>query len=110
MVNYIKQRYGNPEGAWAHEQSAGWYDRGGLITEPVIGFGTQTGKSYGIAGSGPEWVVPAGSPGPAMGGGVLANNLSIMMPEGSTLAAAFTELNFRLKVAQQQGWAGISSG
>ena len=25
MCNYIKQRYGTPEAAWAHEQSAGWY-------------------------------------------------------------------------------------
>lgn len=30
MVNYIKQRYGNPEKAWAHEQSAGWYAGGGF--------------------------------------------------------------------------------
>jgi hypothetical protein len=25
MLRYIKQRYGNPEGAWSHEQTAGWY-------------------------------------------------------------------------------------
>lgn len=25
MANYIKATYGNPAGAWAHEQSAGWY-------------------------------------------------------------------------------------
>lgn len=25
MCNYIRQRYGTPEAAWAHEQSAGWY-------------------------------------------------------------------------------------
>lgn len=25
MCNYIKQRYGDPIAAWAHEQSAGWY-------------------------------------------------------------------------------------
>lgn len=25
MVNYIAATYGNPENAWAHEQSAGWY-------------------------------------------------------------------------------------
>jgi hypothetical protein len=83
------------------------YDQGGLITEPVIGFGQHTGRQYTIGGSGPEWVTPAGSAGPAGSGGMLANNLSIMMPEGASLAAAFTELNFRLKVAQQQGWAGL---
>jgi hypothetical protein len=26
---YEKGRYGSPQAAWAHEQSAGWYDRGG---------------------------------------------------------------------------------
>jgi hypothetical protein len=29
MMNYIAQRYGSPNAAWAHELSAGWYDRGG---------------------------------------------------------------------------------
>jgi phage-related protein len=29
-LQYIKQRYGSPSGAWSHEMSAGWYDRGGL--------------------------------------------------------------------------------
>lgn len=31
MMNYIGQRYGNPDAAWAHEQSAGWYDGGGWL-------------------------------------------------------------------------------
>jgi cell wall-associated NlpC family hydrolase len=31
MVSYIKGRYGTPSGAWAHEQSAGWYAKGGLV-------------------------------------------------------------------------------
>lgn len=28
-LGYIHSRYGTPAGAWAHEVSAGWYDRGG---------------------------------------------------------------------------------
>jgi hypothetical protein len=31
MFNYIRQRYGNPSAAWAHEVSAGWYDQGGML-------------------------------------------------------------------------------
>lgn len=31
MMGYIKERYGSPAGAWAHEQSAGWYAKGGFI-------------------------------------------------------------------------------
>ena len=29
--NYIAGRYGNPAGAWAHEVSMGWYDKGGFL-------------------------------------------------------------------------------
>jgi hypothetical protein len=28
---YIKQRYGDPLGAWSHETSAGWYGKGGPL-------------------------------------------------------------------------------
>jgi hypothetical protein len=35
MVNYIRQRYGNPGAAWAHEVNFGWYDRGGML-EPGL--------------------------------------------------------------------------
>jgi hypothetical protein len=31
MMNYIAQRYGSASAAWAHEQSAGWYDKGGWL-------------------------------------------------------------------------------
>lgn len=31
MLNYIKQRYGDPEAAWAHEVAYGWYDHGGWL-------------------------------------------------------------------------------
>jgi hypothetical protein len=60
MLNYIAQRYGTPEAAWAMEQSAGYYGNGGMITEPVIGFGTQSGRGYVLGERGPEMVTPAG--------------------------------------------------
>ena len=31
MFQYIKGRYGTPANAWAHEVSAGWYDKGGWL-------------------------------------------------------------------------------
>lgn len=31
MMNYIKGRYGNPAGAWAHEQQYNWYKKGGVV-------------------------------------------------------------------------------
>lgn len=33
-LGYIKGRYGNPAGAWAHSESTGWYDKGGLANGP----------------------------------------------------------------------------
>lgn len=35
MANYIIQRYGNPAGAWAHEQSMHWYATGGPIIAAI---------------------------------------------------------------------------
>jgi TP901 family phage tail tape measure protein len=31
MMQYIKSTYGNPAGAWAHEQAIGWYRKGGVL-------------------------------------------------------------------------------
>ena len=59
MLSYIKQRYGDPEAAWAHEESAGWYGNGGMITEPVIGYGLDSGRRYVLGESGHEQVTPA---------------------------------------------------
>jgi hypothetical protein len=60
MANYIRGRYGSPSAAWAHETAFNWYGKGGPITEPVIGFGTRTGRGYGFGESGTEQVVGAG--------------------------------------------------
>lgn len=35
MVNYIAQRYGDPEAAWAHEQADGWYAAGGPVISAI---------------------------------------------------------------------------
>ena len=59
MLNYIKQRYGDPEAAWAMEQTAGYYGNGGMIAEPVIGYGANSGRRYVFGESGREQVTPA---------------------------------------------------
>jgi hypothetical protein len=69
MVNYIKSRYGTPANAWAHEQQFGWYSgggrvpysAGGMISEPVFGFGKFSGMPYSFAENGPEQVIPGGA-------------------------------------------------
>jgi predicted nucleic acid-binding Zn-ribbon protein len=53
MVNYIAQRYGDPEAALAHEQADHWYDSGGYLPP---------GQTRAMNGSGvPERVLPPGS-------------------------------------------------
>jgi cell wall-associated NlpC family hydrolase len=47
---YIKQRYGSPAGAWGHETSAGWYDKGGWLPPGLSLAVNNTGR--------PEPVVP----------------------------------------------------
>ena len=58
MYAYIASRWGSPAGAWANEVANHWYRNGGMITEPVLGFGA-SGKLYGFGESGPERVTPA---------------------------------------------------
>ena len=60
MINYIKGRYGDPEAALAHENAYHWYGSGGMINEPVIGFGVNSGQGYGFGERGPELVSPGG--------------------------------------------------
>ena len=54
-LGYIKGRYGSPAGAWAHELSAGWYDKGGYLPPGVSLAVNNTGR--------PEPVIPAGRTG-----------------------------------------------
>jgi TP901 family phage tail tape measure protein len=52
MMNYIGQRYGSPNAAWAHEVSAGWYDRGGYLRPGWNLAYNGTGKTERVLGPG----------------------------------------------------------
>lgn len=56
MVNYIAQRYGDPEAAWAHEQAYNWYASGGPVVSPIAA--TPTGATAAQSGA---WVSAASS-------------------------------------------------
>jgi hypothetical protein len=60
MLNYIKSRYGDPIAAEAHEAAFGWYGSGGMISEPVIGYGMNSGRGYVLGENGSEMVTPVG--------------------------------------------------
>src|SRR6266702_3712499 len=76
MFSYIAQRYGTPAGAWAHELSSHWYERG----------------SWNVPYTGPavvhqgEMIIPAAAAAAVRsgsGGGITINNLTITLPPGS---------------------------
>ena len=57
---YIQAVYGSPAGALQHENAYHWYGNGGVIPEPVTGFGQRSGRVYRFGERGPETVVPGG--------------------------------------------------
>ena len=52
FFNYIRQRYGNPSGAWQHELNYGWYDRGGWLPPGVSLAVNTTGQPERVGGTG----------------------------------------------------------
>jgi hypothetical protein len=106
------ERPGNPmiqnRIAGANASYAAGYAKGGVIREPIIGFGG-SGRVYTFGENGAEYVTPAG-PGGGPPGGAMIGNVHIQLPEGQTVARALSELTYWLKVAQQQGFAGVLPG
>jgi hypothetical protein len=79
-------------------------NRGGLLREPVIGYGTATGHSYSFAENGPEGVVPQQY---MTGGGTttvinvtLQNNAPIgsQMELDNWLVGSIDRLRYRVRV------------
>lgn len=51
MLNYIAQRYGSPEAAWAHEVNFGWYDHGGWLKPGLTMAYNGTGQPEQVGGA-----------------------------------------------------------
>ncbi len=65
-INYIMANFGNP-GNMAQQTGLGTsryigYATGGIIQEPIVGQGMDTGQHYLFGEAGPEYVVPFGAP------------------------------------------------
>jgi hypothetical protein len=54
FFNYIRSRYGNPEGAWAHEVAYGWYDKGGYLMPGLTLAYNGTGMPERVSAGGGE--------------------------------------------------------
>jgi hypothetical protein len=120
MVNYIKSRYGTPAAAWQHEQQFGWYgsggtvkpySAGGMVSEPVFGYGKFSGMPYSFAERGPEMVSSAG---PAPGSGLppmtqyQAQRMITLMETQNKLLA---QMPFsQAQALQQSAAAGVRRG
>jgi hypothetical protein len=121
MVNYIKSRYGTPAAAWAHEQAFGWYNQGGvvpksaggMVSEPVFGYGKFSGLPYSFAERGPEQVIPGGAamaPGSGLPGMTTyqANTLITLMQQQNKLLAAMPYS--QAQAINQANAAGVRRG
>jgi hypothetical protein len=92
-IRYIQQEYltGNKTGSpvdinWivANHKRRGGYDAGGMITEPVIGRGLRSGRSYAIGEYGPEYILGRRATSALLGGGAGSASMGI----GGFLASA----------------------
>ena len=89
MVNYIAQRYGNPQNAWNHELAYGWYDGGGWLPP---------GRSIAVNNTGqPERVTPPGSGKLTAGEQAICSRLdaliSVSGQQGGKFAGALNSLS-----------------
>lgn len=94
MLNYIKQRYGTPEAAWAHEESYGWYGSGGPASG-WIGVGDRGRELIKVPNG--STVYPNGASEQMMGGG---GNVNVSFELGSSGNSEFD--NFMLKWVREQ--------
>ena len=106
-MNYIKGVYRDPINAmnkWLSRSPHG-YDNGGWLQPGTTLVRNDTGRpELVISGDQLDALTKAGPGGRA--GGQLAGTINIMLPEGGTVADAFSELTFRLRAAQHQSWTG----
>lgn len=98
MLNYIAARYGTPTAAWAHEMSAGWYAKGGVLGGAGIPFQVLDSGGYlppglSLSYNGLGRPEPVGG---AMGGGV---NLTVHNHIGGSVAG---EITAALRASEQR--------
>ena len=72
MLSYIKGRYGDPLGAWSHEQSNHWYAKGGLLPVRSYDSGGLLPEGFSIAHNG------TGAPEP-VGHGLAGGDLTVQV-------------------------------
>lgn len=108
-LDYIAGRYGNPAGAWAHEQANNWYNSGGMVL-PNLGFGIKSAfnsfnsRPTGISSSKLSTGARALTDGSAMGGpGLMIGEMNIHNPVPQQTSETLARSNARLRVYRGRG-------
>jgi hypothetical protein len=103
-LNYIKGRYGDPAGAWAHELKFGWYDKGGMIHPGVSPINTgshaerilspqQTEDFHTLVAMLQDLLSP--------GGLSRGDTYHVMLPVGASVRELANEIDFRKRVSDK---------
>lgn len=110
-LNYAIHRYG---GGWTSVLGQGHgYDQGGWLMPGLSVNATRRPEAvltHRQSSAFIEMAEAARMAAQGRMGGSMLRDLYLMMPEGTSVAQAMTELNFRLQVAAQQGFAGMMPG
>jgi hypothetical protein len=97
-VAYAIKRYGaNLAAVWGHGHG---YATGGLISEPVVGFGVRSGDPYSFGERGPEWVSPLSGPAAQIGGSSSGRTVINVYP-----SAGMDEQALAAMVSRELAWA-----
>jgi SLT domain-containing protein len=100
MFNYSIRRYGKSGLMRAWSGTKG-YAAGGLVSEPVAGFGLRSGRSYAFGERGPEWVSPLTGPDAQLGQARDRRGVTVnVYPR-----AQQSELEIAAAVSRQVAWA-----
>lgn len=75
FFNYIKDRYGNPAGAWQHELNFGWYANGGATAAGWAMVGERGRELVKLPGG--ATVMPAGASAQMVAGGVSGLHITL---------------------------------
>lgn len=97
-LQYVKQRYHDPVGAWGHEQNFGWYAKGGVLPFASYDSGGLLPEGISLAHNGTGKPEPVGHDlVPAGGGGDLTVNVVVDgKTVGQTVIADFKRRTARL--------------
>ena len=105
MFNYIRSRYGNPLGAWAHELAFGWYDKGGWLPPGAsIAFNGSSTPEPILSGS--QWSMLSSAFANGGGGGGRAYHAHFEMPDWafeSRVRDAFTAMDMTASLRERVG-------